>query len=356
MRKILFVDYQGNCKQDGEPIGHSLKVLQEYIDLLSDSFILDLAAPMNILKNSDLSRINKSIELPFYFFIDSVKFNKYKKKFSLLINILIVILQRSYDYIWFYNVNDFVFRVIHFLPPKAKRKFICTIYCEDFPTRKRISNFSKEKDKLGLIVCSLKSGQFNIERKIYIPDYFYDPSFYGRFRNNGKEEKAVCLGTMSVEKNLEELVKVFNKINYPLEISGYFRDRERADKLREIANSNIKIEDRYLTTEEYFCKLAEAKYAVLPYDTERYNMRTSGVLQECIFVDTIPITYVSILEQNDTEGIGVAVLSELVNIDLKKINIERIKNNFRIRRENEFSKEVIRKKLIESINNIEDNL
>lgn len=356
MKKILLVDYQGNCKKDGEPIGHPLKALQEYIDLLSDSFMLDLAAPMNILKYADLSRINKSIELPFYFFIDSLKSNKYKKKFSLLINILIVILQRGYDYIWFYNVNDFVFRVIHFLPPKAKRKFICTIYCEDFPTRKKISNFSKEKDKIGLVVCSLKTCQYNIERKIYIPDYFYNSNFYSCFRFNQKEEKVICIGTMSFEKKLEELVQVFNQINYPLEICGYFRDRKRADELRKFAKSNIKIEDRYLTTEEYFCKLAEAKYAVLPYDTERYNMRTSGVLQECIFVDTIPITYVSILEQNDTEGIGVAVLSELVNIDLKKINIEGIKNNFRIRRENEFSKEVIRKKLIESINNIENNL
>lgn len=151
---------------------------------------------------------------------------------------------------------------------------------------------------------------------------------------------------MSKSKKLEELVQTFNELDYPLEIIGHFREKDRADILMGKAHNKIFIQDTYLSEEEYLLKLAEAKYAVLPYDETEYNNRTSGVLQECIFVNTIPITFSSILEANGTAGIGINDIRDILDIKLNSINTDSIKNSYLERRKKEFSEEIIREKLI----------
>ena len=354
MKKILLLEYQGNCKKDNEPIGHPIKIINEYTEMIGENFIIDVIAPQNILDNIDLTYIHKLKKLPFHFIIAGKKINKYIKDILLSINILIASVQKGYDALWFCNVNNFLFKLLHFFPKKIKKKIVCTMYSEDYKTKKSVSDFAKERKKYGLIIYTIKTAQVRNKKQIYLPDYCYDSDFYIKYQNLKKEEKVICIGTMSSEKKLEDLVDVFNQIDYPLEICGYFREPEREEKLKIKANKNIKIENRYLTTEEYFNKLAKAKYAIIPYDTERYYMRTSGVLQECVFVNTIPITFNKILEQNDTRGVGIEQLSELVDFEFKNNDFDKLLQNYKFRRENEFAKDVVKQKLIKALNDIEE--
>ena len=93
--------------------------------------------------------------------------------------------------------------------------------------------------------------------------------------------------------------------------------------------------DRILSEEEYYRKLGTATYSVLPYDMAQYQNRTSGILLESAFLETIPAAPQALLETNGMAGVGYRLMSEMpdkiIKCQKKEIinrNNERIRNNF----------------------------
>ena len=112
-----------------------------------------------------------------------------------------------------------------------------------------------------------------------------------------------------------------------LEIAGRFLDQQRYLDLQHRAKDNVIVENVVLSEDDYYKKLAGAKYSILPYDMKVYEGRTSGVLLESIFVGTIPIAPKRMLEENEVRGIGYDTLQELLESSFfNNIRIEKEEN------------------------------
>ena len=139
---------------------------------------------------------------------------------------------------------------------------------------------------------------------------------------------------MNPYKELEKLIDVFNENGIKLEIVGKFLDQQRYLDLQCRAKENIIIENVVLSEDEYYRKLAGAKYSILPYDMKVYAGRTSGVLQETVFVGTIPIAPKRLLEENQVRGIGYEQLDEMIDMAyIQESDIERCSMNLLIPKE-----------------------
>lgn len=311
MKKILLTDYYGTCDKTGNAIGHSPKVLEEYRKLLEGECRIFAAVSPCIGKSISTDDFEKIQFLKY----DIVEQGNKKlgerivDKFKLIQNIRDVLKQkRDYDIIWFYRTDFFMF-LYFFLRRKVRG---CKIYClvchqsfgEGIMGRMLTDIYDKSLKKFDGIIYTQEKKKPKCKNVLYIPDYYYDAEKYGKYRNLKKKDMVVCLGTMSPYKKLEEVVEVFNRLRYPLEIIGYFFEKDRFERLCSSAKQNIVIKNEILSEEIYYQKLAEAKYAILPYDMNQYKNRTSGVLQECIFLKTIPIAPQELLEENGVDGIG----------------------------------------------------
>ncbi len=122
-------------------------------------------------------------------------------------------------------------------------------------------------------------------------------------------------------KQLEELVSVFSMMDYPLTIAGRFYDKERLEALKSMASENVTIIDKYLSDEEYMDMLSSARYTILPYSKTAYTNQTSGVLQEAMFVNTIPIARREVLTVNEIPGMPFDEWSDMDSNYSEKLRI-----------------------------------
>lgn len=345
MKKILLVDYYGTCNDKGEPIGHSPKVLQEYRNLLDGAFRVSAAVSPCIGQSICKEEYEEIMKLP-YDIIEKGKkeiWTRIKDKIKLIINIKEVMKEKNnFDIIWFYRTDFFLFFYFYIHKKVQTCKIYGLVYHQRFgegvlgSVLSWIYNHSMRK--FSGLVYTQKSVPPKHDNILYIPDYYYDENKYKKYKDISKSRKAVCLGTMSPYKKLEELIETFNCLGYPLEVAGYFFEEDRYQKLCRMAHSNIIIQNIILSDEDYYKKLAEAKYAVLPYDMQQYQSRTSGILQECLFLDTIPIAPADLLKNNGIEGYGYETMSQLNVAELDRRT--GIQQNLR-----QFERENIKKKL-----------
>ncbi|MBQ6886189.1 MAG: glycosyltransferase [Lachnospiraceae bacterium] len=321
MKRVLLVNYYGTCNEAGQPIGHSQKALQEYSNLVKEQFIVSAAISPCLTRGLN-EEFEEIIPLKYDISATGMKtlFERIKDKFKLIANIRYVLKREGYDIVWFYRTDFFLFFYFFFKRKRKQPKMIGQVYQEEFVAGKlsKLLNYLYRKGALkfdGLIYTQKGMANFH-SNTLYIPDYYYDEKKYGKYKNIRKKEKAVCLGTMNPYKKLEELVEAFNENGMQLEIKGYFYEKERFQKLLQIKKENITIEDVVLSEDEYYCLLAEAKYSMLPYDMEQYGCRTSGVLQESLFLNTISVAPKKLLEENEIDGIGYEKIEEMRNIQL----------------------------------------
>lgn len=322
MKRILMADYYGTCDSAGNAVGHSAKVLREYRELLGGEFETGAAVSPCLARTVQTGGGEQFVR------VHILKYDIYaagmetlggriRDKLKLIRNIHQVLSLRDYDIIWFYRTDFFLFLYL-FLTRKPGIKIVGQVYQEKFAAGKVscILNYIYRKAlrKLDGVIYSQEGMACGHENTLYIPDYYYDEKKYGKYKNIPKQEKAVCLGTMNPYKELTGLVKGFSRNKYELEIKGFFYDKRMYEELARMAGPGIKIEDRILSEEEYYSTLAEAKYAVLPYDMKQYENRTSGVLQECLFLGTAPIAPALLLKQNGMQGIGYNTIAELENL------------------------------------------
>lgn len=309
MRSILLVDYYGTCDKEGNPIGHSPKVLQEYYGLLENEYMIGAALSPCLIKATGQS-FSEVFELKYNIQECGHKGLRERiiDKFKLFYNIRQVLKIRNYDIIWFYRTDFFLFFYLFFQKRISAAKTVALIYHEGFGQGKlgKILNFFYHRGASkfdGMIYTQKGMAGFH-PNAIYIPDYYYSRDKYRKYEQVKKHDKVVCPGTMNPYKKLEETVDAFNLNEINLEIRGYFFDKKRFHHLLESKKDNIVIEDVILSEEEYYQMIAGAKYCILPYDMEQYAGRTSGILQESIFLNAIPIAPIELLNENGIQGIG----------------------------------------------------
>lgn len=317
MKSILLVDYYGTCNKEGEAVGHSPKVLAEYSSLLREKFKVG-AAVSPCLIPKEIEKYGEIIALKYNICTENAKSitGRIRDKFKLFYNIRQALTRKDYDVLWFYRTDFFFYLYLCLFYHKAREyKIIIQTYQDEFGKGwlgywlKKI--FQAGVSKADGIIYTRQGMQFSHRNTFYMPDYYYSEEKYGRYRSVRKQCKVVCLGAMNPYKKLEELVEVFNQNGRCLEIKGFFYDEKRYEELCKIKKDNISIENRILTEEEYYGFLAEAQYSILPYDMQQYSGRTSGVLQESIFLGCIPIAPYQLLKENGSEGIGYREISEL---------------------------------------------
>lgn len=323
MKKVLLIDYYGMCDKDGQAVGHSPKVLEEYSILLGAEYQVSVAASPCLIKEAG-EQFREKYPLRYNIYSDremSVR-KRIRDKRLLYSNISEALKINGYDIYWFYKTDFFLFFFLCFKKIHRGRKpvrFMAQIYQAGF-ARSRLAPvlnwfYRRGMQKFDGITYAQKDMSGLHPNMLYFPDYYYDPGKYQRYRRAEKQEKAVCLGTMNTYKRLRELIEAFRSNGYPLEIKGYFYDRKYYEDLRQGLPANVILEDKILSEEEYYQTLAGAKYTVLPYDMAQYQSRTSGVLIESLFLDTVAVAPKQLLAENQIDGIGYDSIDELKELD-----------------------------------------
>lgn len=319
MKKILMCGYYGMCDSSGKSVGHTAKVTEEYFELLITRHKVSILGSPSVISSLPDRMYNYCSKLKYDIVID-VPFTFIKRvldKFKIMYNAHVCCNQKGYDTLFFYQVDFFFFFYLWLFYKKKKQEIYCLIYHQDF-TGGKVEGilqwiYNQALKKISGVVYTQRRLEINHPKSLYIPDYFYQEEKYGKYRVLDKKEKVVCLGTMNRYKKIEELVGVFSKINYELEICGKFDDIDRFQNLLELRKENIKINNQVLSIEDYYKKMGEAKYSILPYDMNQYNNRTSGVLLETLYVGSIPIAPKTLLEQNELPGFGYEKMEEVID-------------------------------------------
>lgn len=317
--KLLMSDYYGVCDENGAPLGHSAKVLREYASMLQGDLEISAAvspclAGAATADDADCGAGNlfQTVHRLSYDIVETKGYGLGKRitdKVKLFRNIREVYhLAREYDAVWFYRTDFFLFLYAYLHARIRGTRMVCLVYQQSFtggrlePILQHI--YRKGLQRFDLVINTNPHITIDHPCVFSMPDYTYDPAEYASYLQTPRENMAVCVGAMNPYKQLEETAEAFTASGVRLRIAGKFFDADRAERLREMAGENIQVEDRILSTEAYYRALAGAKYAMIPYDMNQYRNRTSGVLQECIFLGTIPIAPREFLEQNEVPGLG----------------------------------------------------
>lgn len=328
-KSLLLVDYYGTCDRKGAIYGHSMKALSEYATMTGADFDLSAAlAPCYadyVVQHTDLASSFQRVYRLTYDIVEegdqSIR-RRIADKFHLFRNIREVYgLMDSYDVVWFYRVDFFLFFYFALHPLRRRHyraKIACLIY-QDYFTGGKLEGvlqwfYRKGRKSVDLMISTSRSVTKHLPGSLYMPDFTYNPAKYETYQKLPKEHRAVCLGAMSPYKQLEPLVDAFRKIPMELVLCGKFYEPERAVRLAENAPQNVTVRNEVIPEKEYYRLLAESKYAILPYDMIQYKRRSSGILTECAFVGTIPVAPGELLSENGISGIGYQELSELPGI------------------------------------------
>ena len=364
MKKICMIEYQGRCDSKGKAVGHAPKVLKEYMEFIADDCEVSVLAPKVILRELPEGNRKACRVLPHHIVMKGKTpfHEKVGNKLHMFANIHKALKNTDADTVWFFNVEYYLMLYL-FLHRRPKQRVICTLFLDGYHASKQADLktrfvasfkqwvFEQAQKKMDLIISTGQQFTFKNCNYEFIPDYYDRKDFYERYRKQflegkQKKEQAVCLGTMGNGKQIEEMVEAFLRIGYPLKVAGRFYDKQRVEQLKilvEKRKGNVEITDSYLSQEEYLALLAESKYTVLPYSPVNYASQTSGVMQEAMFLNTVPVTYEAILSGNGIPGIGFSAWKNLSAEQLAQDTTVFQKEYQRLR-ENAYSEDSVREK------------
>lgn len=346
MKKVAMIEYQGRCDLEGNAVGHAPKVLEEYHDFIKEFCDVEIFAPEVICRNLTDALCGKCRQLPKTIVMKGHNsfLEKINNKLHMFTNLKKAFADTDADIIWLFNTEYYLMLYL-FFHKKPKQKLVLTMFLDGYHgnTVAKFKQwvFERAQKKMDLILASGEHFEFKNCASRFIPDYYYKPEKYETYRLQEKKEQAVCLGTMSSGKKLEELVEAFNQNGYPLIIAGRFYEKERFANLKKAANQNITLRDCYLSEEEYYRLLSSSRYTVLPYDEEVYGTQTSGVMQEAMFLDVIPVANAKVLKAGSIPGVAFADYAELGKMDFS-ISLEAYYRDYEKLREQNYSFEKIR--------------
>ncbi len=385
-QKICMVEYQGRCDESGTVVGHAPKVLREYCRMLQEDYALEVLAPAGILqaawpegegkalkakdepatggqtqkgvatdpareRRKNKGMVRKILPHKIVMRGKTPFLEKILNKLRMFANIHTALKYTKADMVWFFNTEFYLVLYLALFGNRGKR-IICTFFLDGWHggavawVKQKI--FEKAQKKMECILAGSRGFTFKNCLSVFLPDYPYDAKEYAGYEKCPKEERAVCLGTMGAEKDLEGLVEAFRELSYPLHIAGRFYDEERFRTLKERAGARTLIENRYLSREEYLSLLGEARYCILPYRAKQYKTQTSGVLQEALFLNTVPVAAKEILEAHRIPGIGFDALSDLKD-PLFAMDTSPFLDTYEKLRREEYSFDGMKKKLLDLI-------
>ena len=348
MDKIVLADYIGHCDNNGKPMGHPIKVINENCRLLEPVFGVRIAVPRThvySIKEKEIEVIKLKYNICAF---STQKFLNFIKKWK---NLNDIFKNQENDIIWFINVDFSLFLYLYL--KKEKRVWINLCY----NPLKNVSGWRRKVirsvlENVEKVVLTNKNFLKEIPgNKIYIPDYYYNAELYDKFQKTKKKKQVVCLGTMGKEKELEKLVLAMKKSEIPLIICGNFKhDEGRYQNLQKLSEGRNLLENKFVTDDEYYDLIANSKYVVLPYDMKLYNERTSGILLEAVFLHSVPVAPRELLKYNGIEGIGYQKIEEIpLLLEDEKKELEIVKNNDELL-ESVFSVVSMREKLMSKRN------
>ncbi len=336
-RKLILADYIGTCDFDGKPVGHAVSVLKDAHSLLKSNRDVKLIVPINYLE--DLEDIKGDIDTLLSHFCPNAVENPAKLTILMLKrlkNLNDIFRQAGDTMIWFTYVDSALFLYLYLNKWKIRNK-ICATLWRDFTDYSMTNQLIERKIRnhicqtaishIDLVLKSNKNLSFS-DKELFYPDYHYNEDKYGQYLNRSKKELLVCLGVLSNQKEIGKLARLCNESNIRLLLKGTFHDKALYKQAIEYAQKKDDVIDKYLTYEDFYNTLAEAKYCVLPYRKEKYSKRTSGILLECAFVGTIAIAPKYLLEYNQLPGIGYDNLEQIGAI-MNDLTQDRLDNIYR---------------------------
>lgn len=332
------VDFWSVCDENGKPVGHGGKVGNEYYEYLKDEYEVIQYV------NDGMQRFLENGKI--HAFSHSLKYGMRKTKRILLnFKCLREVFAREKDsVIWFYVPDIYLFLFL-FLAGKGKRRIAVNLYEEYAGSSIKqwvLRQALKKTDRVFVTNQALLS---RVPDGILVPDYAYRRERYEKYKTAEKTERAVCLGTMNGKKQLREAVEAFSRSGYPLYIAGQFSSQEQYERLCGMKGNNVTIENRYVDPDEYYQLLASSKFCLIPYDAEFYKNRTSGVIQECLFLDTIPLSDKEILEFSHIRGLGYDSLEELAEADLERMDVQELYETYEEERERFYKYDAVKEKI-----------
>jgi hypothetical protein len=346
-KDLLLIDYVGHSNENDEPIGHVLKYINEYSIILKNLFSIKLIVPKiykNKIKLNNISFLNKHCKNH----NNHIKI-KLKNLYYRFYNLFKIFIYSKEDDLWFVNVEWVFFMFLFFFP--TKKNIYITMYRQNFNSEKNSLNklkdyfFYKSLKKINGIIATNPNINFDNIDVLYIPDYFYKKEIYKKYINIEKKEQVVLLGRISHEKEIKKTVDLFKNKEIDLKIIGDFEDVDLYNKLQKNKSDNIIIENRYLSQNEYYNLMAESRYIILPYKKEIYSNKTSGVLIESMFLNTIAIAPDFLLEYNQIPGISYSSINDIYSYNFEKIDFQSFYKIYSKKRENRFSFNKIKTKL-----------
>ncbi len=355
--KLVLIDYVGQSNEQGKPVGHPVKALKETIELVDKIINVELIIPKNY--EEEFSDRKKNIK----FFLNhycQTNINRYFKRaacfFGKISNLIKIFRHTREGIMWFINSDFLLFVYLFFSPFKIKNKILLTLYREGYDNsglKGKIKNyfFKLMIDRVDLVIKN--SNKINVgSKEIFIPDYYYQGEHYNRYMG-GKKNFIICVGIMTQEKDLLNLVKVCLNADIELKIMGFFPDKNLLPEIKKYAGKRIEILDKYLTTEEYYKAIAGAKFSILPYRKSSYQLRTSGILLESIFLNTLVIAPHFLLDYSNLPGLGYNNLGDIKNIvaSLDDKKLAEIKKRMQYIRD-DCSFEKIRGKIYKTLKNL----
>lgn len=340
-KHIVMVDYCSVCDEDGKPIGHGCKVGNEYYDYISAEFEV-------------IQYVNRDM-LPYIINPGKTAFavplrrgvGKCRRILSNLRNMLEVYRKENNSILWFY-APDMYFFIFALFMRKGSHKLIVNVFEEYRNNRMKHYIFQKALCRMDRVFVTNRNLLKGIPQGILIPDYAYRKEQYDAFLRLPKRERVICLGTMNEKKLLKEAVKAFAENGYPLHIAGQFVSEEFYHYLCSVKTDNVIIENRYVDTNEYYSMLGGSKYCLIPYDADFYKNRTSGVLQECVFVGTTPVSHKEILDFADVPGVGYEEISELAEFSFSERD-DCFAEKYQLQRDEFYRYDAVREKVLKAI-------
>lgn len=340
-RKLLLIDI-ASLNKNGKLYGHGLNVAKNYTEVLKNYFDCYVVGG-KVYKEY----FQQYIRLPFSF---SFHENGFIKNIKGLTNVLVSLLLKADIYIFQSQYNIPILACLKFFPFLVKNKKIYLIMYNDpinnpiYPTEKKW--FMSAQDRIyGIITCNVEWTNSLNCKVINLPDYLPENNYIEKKQSH--QYDFAVLGTISEWKNCEMVIEAINKTDYTCLIAGNFEDKERKDKMCEIAGERVTILDEYLSTEKYFDLFSKTSCIVLPYNKEYYNNKSSGVVLESLY-RKIPVIAPNINSFKFVAEQGVGWLyddniSEVLegyakSIDEKEKNIEQFISKMENKVENEIKK------------------
>ncbi|GEM_PF-4788280 len=283
---LNIIDLVGNSDTDGNPIGHPIKVITQFRELLKE-YDLNIILPSNYRN-----------------YITAEHYYKFRKRimrrdaFSKIYNLIyksisyLKVLKKYKSSILFINTDIYLLFAIAVFKKKEEHKVFAVVYLDYLKTGSLLKRMLVKRAyrNINLIITNENVARsIATSNKLVVPDYFYIEDQYKIERRNIKFDFLI-VGIMSDSKNLEDVLEAVHTKRglYSLKICGRFDDTQRFKLLADKYNSSgfISIENEYIDDRKYKQLFSETRYLVLPYDVKRHSDRSSGVFYDSMYFKT----------------------------------------------------------------------